>query len=119
LVKKAICSVERKSGQGLTRQEFVACGAAAEAKRPAASNWVRMSAQRRMARSGARDEQGDCVWAKGLFLSGELCESQNVEDACNECYHEGQGRTRGVRAVAVRCLCRGVIVPCSMGEPIV
>jgi hypothetical protein len=48
-----------------------------------------------MAKSGARDEQGDGVWAKGLFLSGMSCEFQDVEDVCGGCYHEGQGRTRG------------------------
>lgn len=51
-----------------------------------------------MARSGARDEQGDCVLAKGLFLSGVLCESQDAEDVRGRCYHGGEERTRGFGA---------------------
>jgi hypothetical protein len=57
-----------------------------------------MPAHRRMARSGARDEQGVCVWAKGLFLSGGLREFQDAEDVRRGCYHEGRERTRGFNA---------------------
>lgn len=64
-----------------------------------------MSAQRRMARSGARDEQGDGVWAKGLFLSGVLCESQDVEDVCRDAITRGRGGQGVFAPLAVRCLC--------------